>query len=359
MVTMAKWVRIGVAAAVLVALGVLGGCAWFGGTEAVISVDVSSGTVPLTIAFDGTTAENADAIVTYHWTFGDGTESYEASGTHSYEHAGTFTLSLTVRDDRGNADTATAQIVVGPALWVTDENLDRVYRLSAQGSVLGYFDLPTTQPRGVTLAEVEKKTLLVIPCANDGFQRILYIDAQTGVEDRRFSAPAQSPRQITFQETGQIQLWHVDGLSQHIYRINHEDGRVLDAFGQSYFKATSPIVRDVAFLRQPQGLDWTTAETPVGRLWYLEGETHLLYKIEITLGYDILSTTQLSIEEEPVEITSEIFPVADIDLYDGRLFAIDTDRHRIVEIDPSTGQMVGTPIYGFPGSAPTGLEIQF
>ena len=356
---MANWTRRFLAVAALAVLGTLASCAWFVDTEAVISLDASSGTVPFTVAFDGTTSEGAGNVIFYHWASGDGAESYDDSGTHTYEHAGTFTISLLVRDAHGETDTATAEITVGPALWITDENLDRVYRLSMQGDVLGTFDLPATQPRGVTVAEVDKKALLVIPCANDGNQRILYIDPLTGAEDRRESAPAQSPRQITYQAVGQPQLWHVDGLSRYIYRLNRDDARILDSFGQSYFKGTSPIVQNVAFLWVPQGLEWTETSSEAGRLLYLEGETHLLYRIEITLAYDIMSTTQLSIEEEPVEITSEIFPVADIALFGERLFAIDVDRHRIVELDPATGELVGTPIYGFPGSAPTGLEIQF
>ena len=337
----------------------LGGCGWFVNTEAVISLDDSSGTVPFTVAFDGTMSEGAGRLIFYHWAFGDGAESSNASGTHTYERAGTFTISLLVRDAHGETDTATAEITVGPALWITDENLDGVYRLSLEGDLLGSFKLSATQPRGVTLAEVDQETLLVIPCANDGNQRILYIDPVTGAEDRWEPAPAQSPRQVTYQKVGQPQLWHVDGLSRSIYRLNRGDARILDAFGQTYFKATSPIVQNVAFLWVPQGLEWAETSSGAGHLLYLEGETHLLYRIEITLAYDILSTTQLSIEEEPVEITSEIFPVADIALYGERLFAIDVDRHRIVEIDPATGELVGTPIYGFPGSAPTGLEIQF
>jgi hypothetical protein len=60
-----------------------------------------------------------------------------------------------------------------------------------------------------------------------------------------------------------------------------------------------------------------------------------------------------------VEVASAIFPVAAIDLYDGILWAIDIDDHRIVKVDPVTGQLTGTPITGLPGSAPAGLEIQF
>lgn len=355
---MIKTMRAAKAMIVVGILTLLGGCAWFGGTEAVIGVDGVSGTVPLTVSFDGTASGGSCDVTTYHWAFGTDDESYEASGTYTYQEAGTFTLTLFVRDENGNTDTASIEITVSPAFWVADENLDCVFRLDMEGNLLDTFNLPATQPHGVTLAEIEGETLLVVTCANDGFQRLVYLDPVTGATGRVNVAPAHSPLQITYGAKGQKQLWHVDGLARAIYRLNLTDAQVLDSFGQSYFKATSPVVRDVAFLWTPQGLDWTEDSSTLGVLWYLEGETHLLYKIEMTPGYDIQSTTQLQINEDPVEITSEVFPVAAIDFYDGRLWVIDVNRHRLVEIDPDTGEIAGTPIYGFPGSAPAGLEIQ-
>lgn len=43
----------------------------------------------------------------YQWDFGDGTTSTENSPTHAYKNDGTYTISLTVTDDRGNTDTET------------------------------------------------------------------------------------------------------------------------------------------------------------------------------------------------------------------------------------------------------------
>jgi len=339
-------------------LATLSGCALFTRTEAVIVVDATSGTVPLTISFDGTASTGADGISYYHWAFGTDDEASGATGTYTYQQAGTFTLELMVRDQSGKTDTATITITIEPAMWLTDENLDRIYKLGMDGTVVGFFDLPAKEPRGVAIAEVNGQTLLVVACANEGFQRLLYLDPITGELEQDRSAPAQSPRQITYGAVGQKQLWHVDGLSRKLFRLNRTDAQVYEAYGQSYFKATSPEVKDVPFLWTPQGLDWTPSPPSLGRLWYLEGETHLFYEIEMIAGYDIMSNTQLRIAGDPVEITSEIFPVAAVDLYDGYLWAIDIDRHRIVQIDPETGALTGTQITGFPGSAPSGLEIQ-
>jgi len=336
----------------------IGGCTLFQRAEAVIVVDTTSGTVPLTISFDGSGSTGADGISYYHWGFGTEAESTEATGTYTYQQAGTFTLTLLVRDQSGKTDTATVTITVDPAIWLSDENLDRVYKLDMTGNTLDFFDLPAKEPRGVAIAEVAGQTRLVVACANEGIQRILYLDPVTGALEQELTAPGQSPMQTTYGAVGQKQVWHVDGLTRKLYRLNPPDGQVYESYGQSYFKATSPEVANVPFLWAPQGLDWTPRPNTLGRLWYLEGETHLFYEIEMIAGYDIMSNTQLQIAGDPVEITSEVFPVAAIDLYDGVLWAIDVDRHRIVQIDPATGALTGTPIYGFPGSAPSGLEIQ-
>ena len=339
-------------------LAAVGGCALFQPTEAVILVDTTSGTVPLTIAFDGTASTGADGISHYHWGFDTEDESTEATGTYTYQHAGTFTLMLMVRGQNGKTDTATLTIVVDPAFWITDENLDRVYKLDMDGNTIAFFDLPVKEPRGITVAEVNGEATLVVACANEGVQRFVYLDPITGALEQEVPATGQSPLQLAYGPDGQKQLWHVDGVSRKLTRLRPRDGYVYETYSQAYFKATSPEVRDVSFLRAPQGLDWTPYPNTLGRLWYLEGDTHLFYEIEMIAGYDIMSNTQLRIAGDPVELTDEIFPVVAVDIYDGYLWAIDIDRHRIVQIDPETGALTGTQITGFPGSAPGGLEIQ-
>jgi len=336
----------------------LGGCALFRRAEAVIVVDVTSGTVPLTVSFDGTGSTGADGISTYHWGFGNEDEATGSAVSYTYQQAGTFSVTLMVRDRSGKTDTATVTIVVEPAIWLSDENLDRVYKLDMQGNILGFFDLPAKEPRGVTVAQVSGQTTLIVACANEGVQRLLYLDPVTGVLEQEETAPGQSPRQLTYGAVGQKQIWHIDGLTRKLFRLNPPNAQVYESYGQSYFKATSPEVKDVPFLWTPQGFDWTPYPNTLGRLWYLEGETHLFYEIEMIAGYDIMSNTQLQIAGDPVELAAEIFPVSAVDLYDGFLWAIDVDRHRIVQIDPETGQLTGTQITNFPGSAPAGLEIQ-
>ncbi len=343
----------------LLAVG-LAGCTLFGpGTKAVIQLDAYDGTVPLVIAFNGTGSTGTDGISTTHWQFGTGDDSYDASGSYTYSQAGTFTVSLTVRAANGKSVTETATVVVRPAVWVTDETLDCVYRLTIDGGLLDTFALPAKEPRGVTIATVDGLTTLVVACANEGFQKIVYLDPVTGALRQMKDAPAQSPQEITYGATAQKMLWHVDGQSRMIYRLNPETAQVFDAFGQTYFKSTSVQVRDVPFLRSPQGLDWVAVQNAPGALYYLEGETHVLWKIRIIPGYDLMANTQLQVEGLGVELPAGIFPVRAIDIFHGKLWAIDVDRHRIVEMELLTGNLTGNAITGFPGSAPAGLEIQF
>ena len=354
-----RGVRVAILVTLLLISGVLvGGCFLFpSGPKAVIEVTPSSGVIPLTVDFDGGSSTGPGGISTYTWDFGtEALAFYEASGTYTYEHAGTFTLSLTIRAQDGSTDTETVTIQVDPAVWITDENLGRIYKLDMQGNEIVSFGLQFTEPRGITVAEADGRSWLFVACFNGGNQCILRIDPVSGNVSQEYDPPAQQPRNLTYGATGQKQLWHVDGLSRKIYRLNPSNAQVYDFYGQAYFKATSPQVSNVPFLWTPQGLDWTPETNAAGHLWYLEGENQLLYKIKIIPGYDIMSNTQLQIVGDSVSIP--IFSAAAIDFYDGYLWVVDANNHRIVQIDPATGMPTGNKITGFPGASPAGLEIQ-
>lgn len=87
---------------------------------AVLSADVTSGSAPLTVHFDGGGSSDPDAgdSLTYVWDFGDGSAPIEtsvATATHQYSVAGTFTATLAVRDNHGaTSDSATVKVEVGP-----------------------------------------------------------------------------------------------------------------------------------------------------------------------------------------------------------------------------------------------------
>jgi len=76
------------------------------------TVTPSSGVAPLTVQFDATASADSDgSIATYGWNFGD--NSAAGSGlkpSHSFQAPGTYTVTLTVTDNRGATALATRQV---------------------------------------------------------------------------------------------------------------------------------------------------------------------------------------------------------------------------------------------------------
>ncbi len=335
--------------------GWLAGCSFFGGTAAKIEVSPPEGIIPLIVTFDGTASTGSGGISTYHWTFGTGDESYQPKGTYAYNRAGTFTLTLTVRSADGSTATKSLEIVVAPAVWITDSNLSRVYKLDMDGNVLLSFDAPGPQPQGIAVAEADGQTWLFLACQGEGTQRIYRLDPSDGDLSREFAAPAQSPREPTYAADNPKRIWCVDGTSRKLYALNPANCQILESFGINYF-TLFPQVRNVAFLRTPNGLDWTAQANASGHLWYLEGDNHLLFKMKIVPSYDLMSGTQLEIVGDPLYVP--VFAASAIDWYDGFLWVVDSNEHEIVQIDPETGSPTGVRITGLPGSNTTGMEIQ-
>jgi PKD repeat protein len=338
-------------------LAAVGGCVFFSRTEAVIGVSSTVGIVPLTITFSGDASTCRGEISTYRWTFATGEEWYESSGTYTYDHAGRYALTLTVRGADGETDTKTVEIVVEPAVWICDENLDRVYKLDMDGAVLRTFDLPVSQPKGVAIAEDDGRAWLFVACFGGGNQRLLRIDQTTGAVSMEYTAPAQDPLYLTYGAQEPRRIWHVDGLSRKIYELNPASCQVLGSFGTNYFRASQQVGNEL-FLQSPQGLSWMDNAGASGLLWYLEGETQFLYAIEIDPPINMFEGVQLEIERDSVPVDPSVFPVAGMDSYDGYLWVVDRDDHEIVQIDPTTGLRTGAQISGFPGASASGLAIQ-
>ena len=65
------------------------------------TVSPGSGDAPLAVALDAAGSFDPDgAIVSHEWDHGDGTSSAGATSSHTYAAAGTYTVTLTVRDER-------------------------------------------------------------------------------------------------------------------------------------------------------------------------------------------------------------------------------------------------------------------
>ncbi|MEI7888436.1 MAG: PKD domain-containing protein, partial [Actinomycetes bacterium] len=80
---------------------------------AVATASPLSGNAPLSAAFDGSNSLDADgSIVSYSWSFGNGTNGSGVTSTGNYPTAGAFTAVLTVTDNKGATDTDSLTITV-------------------------------------------------------------------------------------------------------------------------------------------------------------------------------------------------------------------------------------------------------
>jgi len=335
----------------------LGGCALFTSTEAVIEVSQDRGVVPFTISYDGSASEGPDGISTYRWSFGDEAEIYGATGSYTFNHAGQYKIQLTIRATDGSVDTDTISIEVEPAFWVADENLNEIYKLDSSGNVILTLESPATQPRGLALAARNGDWTLFVVCMGNGFQRLIEIDPESGTVLEEYTAPAQDPGGLSYSPIAPGRVWHVDRLSRKIYEINPQDGRFLNVFGATYFQS-SPHLFETPFLQTPGGIAWREGPHTPGSLWVLEAETELLYELEIVAAIDIFSSTQLALQPNPILLASNLSPIAGFDWYDGFLWVVERDRHQVTQVDPVTGAATGVVLRGFPGAAVSGLSIQ-
>jgi PKD repeat protein len=80
--------------------------------SASVTSDVTSGSAPLTVAFDGL-AGDADGTFTISWDFGDGSPAVTdtLSPSHTYTGPGTYEATLTVTDDRGSVTVSAPRVI--------------------------------------------------------------------------------------------------------------------------------------------------------------------------------------------------------------------------------------------------------
>ena len=114
-----------------------------GGTapSAVLTASATTAIAPAAITLDGSQSYDSDGSVRfYYWDFGDGTTDTTGTlqaTTKSYTAAGTYTVRLTVVDDKGYSATTVQAITMGsatPAKSVSLRNLNLSLAVSRTGS---------------------------------------------------------------------------------------------------------------------------------------------------------------------------------------------------------------------------------
>jgi glucose/arabinose dehydrogenase/Ca2+-binding RTX toxin-like protein len=129
---------------------------------AVVTANLTSGQLPLTVEFDGSTSNDPDAADTlsaYLWDFGDGsqTETTTPKTSHTYSTKGTYTASLTVRDNHGapSSNPATVRIDAGneaPKPVIESPPADQPFKVGEQITLSGSAtDLEDGQLQGESL----------------------------------------------------------------------------------------------------------------------------------------------------------------------------------------------------------------
>lgn len=80
---------------------------------ATFTAEPASGIAPLEVYFNASDAMDPDGtIATYSWDFGDDDQATGPDTTHTYNEPGTYTVTLTITDDRGAEHSSSQEIVV-------------------------------------------------------------------------------------------------------------------------------------------------------------------------------------------------------------------------------------------------------
>ncbi|CAA0100825.1 Alpha-L-arabinofuranosidase C [Halioglobus japonicus] len=100
--------------------------------NATASAAPDSGAAPLSVTFVGTASTDPDGdTLIYHWDFGDGSSSTEASPVHVYNDVGSYTATLTVTDTQGRADTSQLTVTATDP-WVLDSEASSLHFVSTK-----------------------------------------------------------------------------------------------------------------------------------------------------------------------------------------------------------------------------------
>ena len=129
---------------------------------AVIASPTASGTYRegTEVSFLSTGSTDPDGtIVSYNWTFGDGSAGTGVSTTHTYTTNGSMTVTLTVTDDDGATNSTTVTVTVSPAIVQINS-----------------WTLPSTGTRGTSISAT-------VTIENTGTETIWFVVSISGTQD--------------------------------------------------------------------------------------------------------------------------------------------------------------------------------
>jgi len=95
-----------------------------------------------TVSFTDVSTDPDGIIVNWTWDFDDGHTGYEQNPGHAYDASGIYTVTLTVTDDQGAADSTSKQVTVYSSQWNTQSNPPHSY-IIPEGNVGIGTDTPT------------------------------------------------------------------------------------------------------------------------------------------------------------------------------------------------------------------------
>jgi len=75
--------------------------------------DFSAAVTGLSVAFTDLSTDPDGSVISWYWRFGDGGVSFDRSPVHVYATAGTYTVTLSVADNRAAGDSKTKSVTVG------------------------------------------------------------------------------------------------------------------------------------------------------------------------------------------------------------------------------------------------------
>jgi len=176
------------------------------------SATPTSGSIPLTVAFEDLTAGD---ISSWNWTFGDGGTSTSRNPSHTYTIAGSYDVSLTVANDSfSDAKTVAGCIAVGQFEALADIPLGNSG--PARGVSLADYDGDHDLDVLVTSYNAPSRLL-----RNDG--DMMFVDATVG--PLAIAAPAVAAVWADFDNDGDLDIFQtLDGQANRLLRNNGVGG---------------------------------------------------------------------------------------------------------------------------------------